>query len=306
MEAPWPAPPDEGLTVWLLTDTHVTPDGVPVWSMPRLTAVAADMNESTLCSRVDARLHTGDITEHGRADQVAMAKAWLDANFDDPDDVVVGGNHDFGNGWADYAKDRDAVSADYGRPMLSDVYTGPPGGQLRILGFAPFSVPVSDDPDVRNSWTFDDATLSWLDGKITEDTSTPTLLACHYALNEMGPAPIGRGVQPQATFDDFISSYDHLAGWACGHSHLPTFDPNCVTALQVGSRPAFPHFCGPSTAHTNGRYNPEGYPADARYPYRSMFLTFLGDHWQVRYRDHGARQWVTGENGEQVTVVNVP
>lgn len=289
MRAPWEGFPRDGVTLWHVTDSHINfAPGIPVWSYPRMNAIAADLDETAQLAGMAARIHTGDITEHGKTDQVDAANTWINTNMVGMPSMLVYGNHDFGNGWVDYKKDRPAVEADYGgRSALSDVYCGPPDMRVRLLGIAPDSY----DTTVSNDWMIPPATVAWLDARLAEDRTTPTFICCHFSMAE---------TQPEADFADLLSAYPQVCGWICGHAHFQVTDPKAVMSLAIGNRTAFPQFCGPSPTKTLGVASGEC----AQWPYRSFVITYRdADRIEVRYRDHGARLWVPGEFGAQATIL---
>lgn len=288
MLKPWPYPPADGTTFWHVTDAHVNVTGVPIWTLPRLNAIADDLNETATLGNVSARVLTGDITEHGKADQTVPANDWILNNLSAPEDVLVYGNHDFGNTWEGYAKDLAAVEADYGgRPGNTDTYAGPPDRRIRFLGIAPASLPPN------TGWVIPQETIDWLEARLNEDFTTPTFICCHYSQGQ---------TKPVSTFNDLISAHPNIVAWVCGHAHWPVTSERSITTKTIGNRVAFPQFSGPSTGHTNGS---GGYQFDAQYPYCSFFITYRDtNRIEIRRRNHGARQWVPGYGGELVTVLN--
>lgn len=285
MKAPWLGPPRDAVNLWHITDTHINFDG-HVHSMPRCNDIIAGIESQTMMRNMHARIHTGDITELAKSDQIAAAAPWIANNFSDVPDVVAYGNHDYGNGSSGYVKTLTQVEADYGgKPGLQATYAGPPGSQVRLLAQAPPSYPGG------SQWVFDDASLAWLEARLQEDSTTPTFICNHFSIG---------ATEPEASFADLISAYPNIEAWICGHAHYPVTDIRSVTTKVVGNRNAFPQYCGPSTTKTWGQAQQQ----DAQFPFNSFVISYLGpDRHEVRYRGHGNRQWVRGYGGKQVTVV---
>lgn len=296
MTEPWQFPPRDGVTFWHVTDPHVnTPGSNAPWGLSRLNAIANDLEKNPGRFHISGRVITGDITEHGRDDQVALSLPWLQQHMNKPTDVWVYGNHDYGNRWVDWTKTQAQVEAQYGRPANTSTYVGPPGMKIRFLGIATDLYPPSQ-PD--NDWYIPQATLDWIESELNKDTTTPTYICCHFSKAE---------TQPEATFDDIISAHSNVVGWVCGHAHFAITNPKCVETLTFGNRTAFPHYCGPSTTLLNGAT----YQEAGKNPYNSLLITYIDEDrqlvhqnpHQVRYRNHGARQFVSGYGNNMVTVI---
>lgn len=301
-DATWLAPPYDGVTLWHLTDTHLDLTGLTgQWSKYRLNDVAMDLRDSATTAKVDARIHTGDITDDSSNDETSYMKDWLNLWMGGPSDVWVVGNHDYGNGFSGQLKDRYDFEAEYNRSILSNnLVTGADGSQIRLIGFGPNEwTPTSD---TRGIWTIPEATIDWITNILTSDPNTPTFLGCHFPLHELSDNYSAlHQTQPASTFDQIISDYPQVAGWISGHYHFGTGDDRMAKTVPVGNRSAFPILCGPSPTFTAGIDRGKC----SAYPYRSLFMTYRGaDRIEVRYRDHGSRRWATAPNGDPYTVLN--
>lgn len=75
--------------------------------------------------------------------------------------------------------------------------------------------------------------------------------------------------------------------WLCGHTHSPLFDP-IVKPVSVGSRSILQVN---ASALLNQPFNITN---DTWDPLRSLYVTVHDDRTEVRFRDHGAQQWIGG------------
>lgn len=300
--APWYAPPADGVTFWHVTDTHVDMPREPglfevPWSMTRLGAIVKDLDRSGMVGRIDSRVHTGDICDDaGMIDgwpEMVWARDWLNAHMGTDQDVWVLGNHDYGNG-ADTIRRNDWETF-YGRSILSDTYvTGADGSKSRVLGFAPNLFLGGWQ------WTMPPETMAWLDERLQADQTTPVVLACHYTFPELIPGQNpANNTQPYDGFADLIGSYPVVKAAFTGHNHRDVTSEYTAVEYSIGGR-TIAHLNGPSTVFTRGTHS-----QTARDPYTSLIVTLRDeDRVEVRRRNHGAHKWVTGSEGEHVTVLH--
>ncbi|MHB1833649.1 MAG: metallophosphoesterase, partial [Solirubrobacteraceae bacterium] len=151
-----------------LTDTHFGAS----WGAgdPAAALQAAVAAVRRLPARPDAVLLTGDLAEHGAADEYAQVST-LVAQIGAPVHVLAG-NHD----------DRAALRASFGLPGsgAEPVQYALRLGSLRLVALDTVS-------PGRGEGELDTPRLRWLDATLAEDPETPTLLAMHHP-------PFGLGV----------------------------------------------------------------------------------------------------------------
>jgi hypothetical protein len=301
----WPAPPRllGGATLWHLTDTHIGDAQGVAW--PRMAGVAQDVAQPLVdLNDVAGFVHTGDIVNNSDSDadpEDVDALGWLEQYFVSRPNLWVPGNHDIawrlGTPQAP-ASSRLGWELVYGRPGNDVITIGDPahGNVMRIIGMCPpFYGNDDTDPATppKGGWTLSAADLAWVEDQLRAAGSTPVWLANHFRLAEQttGSIDTSVGAQPHGALIDLIASYPNVVGWLCGHMHWDTEDARMVMPATIGGR-TIAMVCGPST-----RYNTDNHNAGGTLPYRSAYVTYLGDAVAVRYRDHGAARWARGANG---------
>lgn len=301
----WPGPPRilGGTTVWHLTDTHI--GDAPGVAWPRMAGVAQDVAQPLVeLNDVAGFVHTGDIVNNSNSDadpEDVEAKDWLETYFTSRPNLWVPGNHDIA--WRPSSAQAPASSRlgwelAYGRPGNDVITVGDPARSnvMRVIGMCPpFYGNDDTDPATppKGGWVLSDADLTWVEDQLRAAGSTPVWLANHFRLAEQtsGAVDTSIGAQPHGALVDLIASYPNVVGWLSGHVHWDTEDRRMVMPLAVGGR-TIAAVCGPST-----RYNSDHSEAGGTLPYRSLYVTYLGDAVAVRFRDHGAARYCRGTSG---------
>lgn len=290
MDAPWPTPPRDGVTLWHLSDSHIDQDSMP-WTLDHLNEAAADIAANQAGWNIDAKIHTGDIVDdrpyQDGLDEDTAALTWLDANLPDPaTDIWLPGNHDI-NDAGGVGRTRAQWEAVYGRSAIQSVLVGPADARMRVLTMC--TDEHVEDPARRDRWVMSPATLSWLDAQLTADPTTPTWLACHYMLQEHGSYGADHKAQPEQDLVGLIADHPNVVGWLCGHAHWNINNPIAIQMLAVGGRAAFPSIQAPSTG-----LSAVGFSRQRPGVCTSLLVTYRGpDRIEVRFRDHATRCWVS-------------
>lgn len=305
---PYPIPPPGGCTLWLICDTHIGESQGYAW--PRMQAAGQDHQTGLIGSFVDGYVHGGDITNNSGSDsdpEDTDALSWFSTYFADKPNVWVPGNHDIRQRPNHSVQEWSAV---YGRPGNTVTDVGSGASAMRVLGFSAdtneMSVDDGSTPPPDTGWTLTDATLEWLDEQLAA-SSVPCWLACHYPLSDQYQGDTSGGCQPHDQLVDLISSHDTAAGWLSGHLHWDVGRDVMAVTRTVGSKARFPMVCGPSTRYNatlTGTLDPatgQNYPGGQALPINSLYVTYLGDEVQVRYRSHAAKRWAEGHGAVHTT-----
>lgn len=277
MAREWPIPPNDS-TIQLIGDTHFGG-----WPAARYTKMMDDMGHA-LVGRVTAHVQVGDVTNNGLEAEDDLAIAWLD-QLPGPWHVVIGahdveGNIRTGAEWA----------AAYG--LESQNYVQDFGFARMIVIGAPTDTNVMPQ-----------ATLDFLDESLNA-SSDPAMIACHFPLYDTVTGDVGDNYsslesafhcKPDTDIRTILADYPQAKAWLAGHTHSRITAPGFVKDEDIGGRTlvsvnaSSPWYQGRSTAakHT---------------PIESVFVTYLDDRIEVRYRNHGAGVW-TGPEGVRVTTV---
>lgn len=194
-----------------ISDTHVPPPGRKTCGVAPMADNLRRCVESlnALRPKPDLVLVTGDITNTGREDEARHA--WEILSALEMPFFVIPGNHD----------DRRVIAETFGagacptdgKGHVNYVVEGFP---LRLIGLD------TVDPG-KPGGRLDEDALDWLEARLSEDRSKPTLLFAHHP-------PLRLGV-PETDEDGFIGA-DRLATilaaqpqverFLCGHIHLHT------------------------------------------------------------------------------------
>lgn len=294
MSRPWPYPDlRNGTTVSLTTDSHMGE-----WSFTQnfLDRAGADMDDLKVASQ--GFVHAGDLIHWSTpaAPEDATAKQWLaDRKAASPaiPQVFVPGNHDLAS-YVDPMPHR--TSSQWATAMgVSSPLTVADMGGVRVLGVAPDDW-VNDPVTGWGQMTLSPATMTWLDQQLTAAGSRPCWIAMHSALEDQygGTAH----AEPIAGLQSLIGSHQNCIGVLSGHLHTAyRTNVNHVKSITVGGRRIFT-VNGPAGG---GRMNGIAV-ADHQWqsPVISMFVTYLGDAIDVRWRNHLERRWDQGLGGDTV------
>lgn len=262
----WPIP-RKGNTIHLVGDTQSVSSGrqqIILDDMPRMPAVAH-------------RLQVGDLVG-GTGDPT-----WFPPMVDFMDSLGTGqwwccvGNHDYDQ------SDQDPPPSD-APPLM-----GMPGLDFTVdLGYAVVLVTY-----VRAAETYDPAPYdtTWLDETLAANADRTCLILAHAPLitdTEPNGAPAPETPEISAVLD----KHPQAKAWLCGHSHDPINGPYMIENFNTGTR---------TIAHVNASALYYTSPdVDWNDPLYTLYVTVLDDgRIEVRFRNHGAHQWVGG--GEQHT-----
>lgn len=229
-----PAPPvallclDSFMLIAQLTDLHVTADGTLAYDDhvdTNAMAARAIARINALTPQPDLVIVTGDVTDHGRPEEYAVARALLD-RLHAPVTVMIG-NHD----------EREAFRAGMGGY-----------GSLPDTGFIQF---VRETRPVRivacdstaagaHHGDFCAARAAWLDVQLAAAPDVPTIVALHHPPFNTGIAWMdGEGAGWAAPLLPVLARHPQVVRVICGHLHRPIVS-------EVGGRIVT---VAPSTAH---------------------------------------------------------
>lgn len=195
-----------------LSDTHF--DGESR-STERVDRVFAYLN--TLPNRPDAILVTGDITDHGTADEYAHARASLTSEIPI---LLCPGNHDDRAAYRTGLLDEDADAKPINRAhlvgnavvaMIDSTVTGEPGGAI-----AP-------------------ETLAWLQQALDDaGPDTPIFIGFHHPpVKLFSPIVDKMQLVDDGAFRELIESDSRIVGLFCGHAHTSASTTFAGVPLRV-------------------------------------------------------------------------
>lgn len=294
MTRPWPYPDlRSGTTLHHITDTHVG-------NRPENDNYLSRVQDQ-LCSELRVshagHVHSGDII-NSVAEHVTQDAKWLRFEgvvtaADGLPFVKVPGNHDLDR--ADKAGVVHRSSAEwaaaYGMPSFNTVTDI---GDLRILGVGPDEYRPGEFKTGEADGKFELSmnTITWLDEQLTAAGSRPCVMVTHTPPWEQ--VDFDYSIAPRGPLDDLVGGHDNMVMWLSGHRHINVqlWDSHAVVAT-IGGRKVF---CvnGPAAGGQVWKDNPD-------YPWEtqdfSLFVTYLGDAVDIRYRDHLSRAWTTSTYG---------
>lgn len=198
-----------------LSDPHIDP-ARPGKAAALSRAVAHLL---TLRPLPDAVIVTGDLTDHGAAEEYAEFRR-LVAPLLCPV-YVIPGNHD----------DRGAMLEIFGNQ-----------GGSGLPGFVQYAV---EDLPVRllaldtlvpgqGGGELDRTRLDWLEARLAEAPGRPTLLLLHHPPFATGLKVMDEiGLDGAGALADLVSRFPHVAGLVCGHLHMPLTRAWAGTTVHV-------------------------------------------------------------------------
>ncbi|MFG1948647.1 metallophosphoesterase [Nonomuraea sp. NPDC048826] len=181
-----------------LSDIHI---GATAASAGRAEAVMRYLD--ALPGDLDAVLVTGDIADHGAADEYGTARKLLTSRHP----VLVGpGNHD--------------VREEFRRVLLGDPAPGPgPVNQVHRTAAAVYAMCDSSIPG-QDSGDLDDETIAWLAGVLDDSAGLPVFVAFHHP-----PVPLHSPVvdpimlRPDERLAGLVGRHPNVAAVLVGHAH---------------------------------------------------------------------------------------
>lgn len=259
----WPSPTVLDRTVHLIGDIQ-TP------SQSRCNIVTDDM---TRVPDVPTRITVGDFINSG-------VEGWPDSSYTPMIEFI----ESLGTGdWYSVAGNHDA----HGRtPEQAAAIMGMPGANFVLdLGHVVFvcmwirCAVAGQEPG--QSIATDTA---WLSSTLAGLTDRKVVLVGHPPLYD--PRPINSISTENAAILATLDANPNVVAYFCGHTHVPINHAGILTELDTGSR---------TIAQLNGSALVFTTPGvEWNDGLASLFVTFLDDALEVRFRDHAARRWVGG------------
>lgn len=287
-------PATSAQNIMMMSDIHISapPDGAQLTSFKARN----DMNAMVGRASILAWINAGDDVGRANSDEHAAFQAWI-ASFDFAGKpcAMVPGNHDL-IGYGAMGGVPDIVTppqwaakmAPYGvggRNYVVDV-----GHDLRIICLSPMDNTLTGTVNTYRL-TLDAVTLEWCDARAIE-TKRRCIIVFHAPLygtvgtnvlpyNSYDPAWHAHS-QDAYTIEQMLGKHPNIIAWVSGHTHSGPFVPNNVKSVNYGA--------GPLAAVSIG--SPLILPAGTAPGITSSMLSVYDDRIEVRYRDHGAGQWL--------------
>ncbi|MFI9589735.1 metallophosphoesterase [Nonomuraea sp. NPDC052265] len=184
------------LVIAHLSDIHI---GGSDRSVERADAVMRYLD--ALPYDLDAVLVTGDIADHGLAEEYEQARKLLASRHPV---LVCPGNHD--------------VREEFRRVLLGEPAASGPVNRVHRTGGAVYVLCDSSIPG-RAAGDLDDETLAWLDGVLGEEHDLPVLVAFHHP-----PAPLHSPIdtimlERPERLADLLAGHPDVTAVLVGHAH---------------------------------------------------------------------------------------
>lgn len=293
MSRTWPVPV-EGNTFHVFGDVHV--GGI---TQDRMDAITWDLNNGDVPS-VTHHLTIGDLTSSGTSGQDASFLAWM-AGIPGAKVYCIG-NHDVNNNSNTRTPAQWATA--YGVAAQNYTVDLPMGLRVVVCGFDSMA-------DGAGVIRLSDTTMTWLGTTLTAAGSMPCVIVCHASpWGTVGQPPAGVPaasdcitsgsgwyVIPGSTaaldgtatgLTTLIAAHTNVVGWFGGHTHSPIESANIVTSMTIGGRQV-------ASINCSSVYYTSLTPATGDRCI-SPYVTWLGDRFEVRWRDHYRGQWVAPWN----------
>lgn len=314
MTRTWPYPDlRNGTTFHHITDTHFGALSQADFIFKWLDGVSYDM-EKLKVANPNGHIHTGDMIEwfapytslSDGAAQDSMYVAWRDGikAIDGKPWVECAGNHDMqGPLSADGTTRLGRTIQNWADSMgLVTPHQVVDMDDIRIITLNPDkwfrNVPAGD---TKAEFEVPQATLDWLDTQLGA-TTKPVFIACHIVLQEQYLTITEDGYNAAnvntPALTDVLMAHSNVVGWLSGHKHITISNVEHAKVMQLPNgqkmfainSPA----CGGGTR--SGATEEQHQWDSVNY---SMYLTYLGDALDLRWRDHNLYGW-TGPSGETV------
>ncbi|MBV8774644.1 MAG: phosphodiesterase, partial [Deltaproteobacteria bacterium] len=201
------------MTIVQMTDLHVVARGQLCYGrVPTNTQLAqAVAHINTLDPRPDAVIVSGDLTDHGRAEEYDLVREILAPLT--PPVFVVPGNHDRGEALL--------------KAFAGENYMPPPDSSfvnyvidrfpLRLIGFDT-TLPNHDDGMVCEQ------RLHWLDDTLSARPDSPTVIFMHHPPFRTGVQWMdASGLHGSRMMERVVIRHRQVVRVACGHIHRPIF-----------------------------------------------------------------------------------
>jgi hypothetical protein len=257
-----------------------------------------DLNRMSRRLTIQGWLLAGDQTNDATAAQQTELDAWLAGLLRDGPLAMTPGNHDLiasgAGGLVPDVQTPDqwaAANAQHGvtgKHYVVDI----PETDIRILSVSPMDSPPGKPP--QNRLSVDDAVLDWCDEQL-EATDKRCIILHHAPLTDTVLAKPGVPYTSAAsstwhvfslgtrTAEAMAASHPNLIAWVSGHLHSQYDAPDVVKANPKAGGGNF------ATVSVGG---PLVLPIPSTPQMVSAMMSIFDDRIEVRYRDHGAGQWL--------------
>ena len=194
-----------------ITDPHVRSDGALAGKVDTVRMLAQGIaHVIALEPRPDVVLMTGDLVDRGTESEYRVLRDIL-TTLDIPL-YMIPGNHD----------DRDAL-----RSVFSDLaylFQGGPFINYSVEEFPLRLVALDTVAPGRGSGSLCEARLAWLDARLAEDTSRPTVIIMHHPPFETGIGHMDAvGLSDKEALAEVVARYSNVERILCGHVHRPIY-----------------------------------------------------------------------------------
>lgn len=290
------------VNILCIGDTHFRDDAT--WTYPyaeRMDIATADIAIMVGRPLVDLVVQLGDHTTNAYDVEFDAYLAWKATVVADlPEGVAfeeVPGNHDLVGGIPTGSPDTKTTAqwaAIMGRAGGAKNKVVDLGDRVRVLLLAP----TADSTGVTTPLTrllLDEDDIAWVDARCSE-TDRQVVIAFHAPLFEtVGPLdgsafstydPAERWcAHPIADIEAMIARHPNLVAWVAGHTHSRTTEVDVTCSRTYGDVTiAAVSACSPATSNPDAGFRGNRISG--------CLLTVLPDRVEVRYRDHGAGQWL--------------
>lgn len=192
-----------------ITDAHVRSDGLLAGKVNTARMLAQGISHlASLVPPPDVVLMTGDLVDKGTESEYQVVRELLT-----PLDIplyMIPGNHD----------DRDAL-----RAVFSDhayLFQGGPFINYVVEDFPLRLVALDTFAPGRGSGALCEARLAWLDARLGEDRSRPTVIIMHHPPFATGIGHMDAvGLSGKEALAQVITRYSNVERILCGHVHRP-------------------------------------------------------------------------------------
>lgn len=291
----WPWPDlRHGTTLHHITDTHL---GQRFFTSAWMDAIGIELDRFKTSAA--GHVHTGDIIQWQLSVTPEDAE-WLEwvaarrAASSLPWAVALG-NHDLAS-YFNTLPSRTSAQAATALGLPGQNYTvvmGSGANTVWVIVVAPDAWASPDGGVSVGDCVLSPATLAYLDTQLTAAGSIPCFIACHAPLYEQyaGAGGVGWYVNPRTTITALLDGHPNAVGWLSGHRHVNVqAEPSHARSDVVGSRRMYlinsPAACGRQNDLTFDQHQFQS-------PALSMYLTYLGDALDVRWREHLRHRWET-------------
>lgn len=285
---------DGAVNIMMVSDMHIAaPPDDPQYQSDK---AATDLNNMVGRGVIDAWVMGGDCVSRANEAEYANFHAWMETiNFGGKPIAMVPGNHDligsgFDGGVPDVQTPDQFVTRMSRYGVTGRNYVVDLEDNVRILCLFPMDNTLTG---VVKSFrlTLDTAALQWCDDRLSE-TDRRCVIVFHAPLYGTVGTPETfytsyspyRSANSQDSYkvEDMLSKHSNIIAWVSGHTHTPPFIVDNVKTVDYGA--------GPFAAVSIG--SPLTQPGNTAPVIVSSLLSVYPHKVEVRYRDHGAGQWL--------------